>query len=60
MPEVIINGPDGRIEGRYHHGRDPLAPIALIFHPHPEYGGSMNNKVTYALYRTLFKKGLIL
>ena len=23
MPEVIINGPEGRIEARYHHGRGP-------------------------------------
>lgn len=50
MPEVIFPGPDGRLEGRYHpqSGRD--APIALILHPHPQYGGTMNNPVTYALH----------
>jgi hypothetical protein len=26
MPEVIFNGPDGRLEGRYHHGPRPGAP----------------------------------
>jgi len=52
MPEIIINGPEGRIEARYHHSSQPNAPIALILHPHPEYGGSMNNKVSYALFRT--------
>ncbi len=57
MPEVIINGADGRIEARYHHGSNPNAPIALILHPHPEHGGTMNNKVTYALYRTFVDKG---
>ncbi|HUF56432.1 MAG TPA: alpha/beta hydrolase [Thermohalobaculum sp.] len=50
MPEVIFPGPEGRLEGRYHpqSGRD--APIALILHPHPQYGGTMNNPVTYALH----------
>lgn len=52
MPEVIFNGPDGRLEGRYHHGADENPPVALVLHPHPQHGGSMNNKVVYALYRT--------
>lgn len=57
MPEVIINGTEGRIEARYHHGSDPYAPMALILHPHPEQGGTMNNKVTYALFRTFVNRG---
>ncbi len=50
MPEVIFPGPDGRLEGRYHPAADKDAPIALILHPHPQYGGNMNNRVTYALH----------
>ncbi|MEL6476531.1 MAG: alpha/beta hydrolase [Pseudomonadota bacterium] len=50
MPEVIFPGPDGRLEGRYHPQPDKEAPIALILHPHPQFGGNMNNKVTYALH----------
>ncbi|ARN85223.1 alpha/beta hydrolase [Candidatus Nucleicultrix amoebiphila] len=57
MPEVIINGSEGRVEGYYYHGKDPSAPIAIVLHPHPEYGGTMNNKVTYALYRTFVSRG---
>jgi hypothetical protein len=57
MPEVIFNGPDGRIEGRYQHAKIPNAPIALALHPHPQYGGTMNNKVVYALYQTFVAKG---
>jgi alpha/beta superfamily hydrolase len=57
MPEVIINGPAGRIEGRYHQSNDPAAPVALVLHPHPLYGGTMNNKVTYALYRSFVNNG---
>lgn len=57
MPEVIINGPAGRIEGRYHQNQDPKAPVALVLHPHPLHGGTMNNKVTYALYRAFVNNG---
>jgi alpha/beta superfamily hydrolase len=57
MPEVIINGPDGRIEGRYHHCKQPNAPIALLLHPHPQHGGTMNNKVVYSLYHAFVRRG---
>lgn len=56
MAEVIINGPAGRIEAKYHHSKNG-APIAVVLHPHPEHGGTMNNKVTYALYRTFVNNG---
>lgn len=58
MPDIIINGPEGRLEGRYQHNKDlDNAPIALILHPHPEYGGNMNSKVTYALFKTFDQLG---
>jgi uncharacterized protein len=57
MPEVIFNGPEGRLEGRYHHSNDPSAPIALLLHPHPEQGGTMNNRVTYTLFKTFKERG---
>ena len=57
MPEIIFNGPEGRLEGRYHPGPRPDSPIALILHPSPQHGGSMNNKVVYTLYHTYVKRG---
>jgi uncharacterized protein len=50
MPEVMFAGPDGRLEGRYHHSGDREAPVALILHPHPLHGGTMNNRVVHGLY----------
>jgi hypothetical protein len=50
MPEVIFNGPAGRLEGRYHQNKSPNAPIAIILHPHPQFGGTMNNPIVHALY----------
>ncbi len=57
MPEIIISGPDGRLEGRYQHSREHNAPIALILHPHPQHGGTMNNKVVYTLYQSFARQG---
>lgn len=57
MPELIINGPAGRIEARYHHEEASDSPIALILHPHPQFGGTMNNQVVYSLYYTFVQRG---
>ncbi|MDJ0683631.1 MAG: alpha/beta hydrolase [Alphaproteobacteria bacterium] len=57
MPEVIINGPEGRLEGRYSQGVGANAPIALFLHPHPQHGGTMNNRVVYTLYQAFTKRG---
>lgn len=57
MPEVIFNGPDGRLEGRYHQSKRPNAPLALLLHPHPQYGGTMNNKVVFSLYQNFARRG---
>ncbi len=57
MPEVIIPGSEGRLEGRYQKSQNPGAPAALILHPHPEHGGTMNSKATYALFRCFADRG---
>jgi hypothetical protein len=57
MPDVIFNGADGRLEGRYHHSTQPNAPIVLVLHPHPLQGGTMNNKVVYTLHHTFVRQG---
>ena len=57
MPEIIFNGPDGRIEGRYKEADNPNAPVILFLHPHPEHGGTMNNKVVYTMFHTFANKG---
>ena len=57
MPEVTLPGPEGRLEGRYHPAPNQDAPIALVLHPHPQFGGTMNNKVVYNLYYSLHEIG---
>ncbi|MEL6288974.1 MAG: alpha/beta hydrolase [Pseudomonadota bacterium] len=57
MPEVTIPGPAGRLEARYHHNTDPTSPVAIILHPHPQLGGTMNNQIVYNLYYTYVQRG---
>jgi uncharacterized protein len=57
MPEVIFNGPDGRLEGRYHHSKVANASMALLLHPHPQHGGTMNNRVVYRVFNAFTRRG---
>ncbi|WP_374764000.1 alpha/beta hydrolase [Yunchengibacter salinarum] len=57
MPEVIFNGPAGRLQGRYQPGKTDTAPVALILHAHPQYGGNMDNKVPYYLFHAFSHRG---
>lgn len=57
MPELFIGGPAGRLEARHALSRVPGAPVAVVLHPHPLHGGTMNNKVVYAVFRSLVAAG---
>ena len=57
MPEIIFPGPDGRLEGRYHPQKEKDSPIALILHPHPQFGGTMNNRVVYEMHYAFHRQG---
>jgi len=57
MPEVIFPGPEGRLEGRYHPQKERDAPIAIVLHPHPQFGGTMNHKVVHRLHYAFYNMG---
>ena len=57
MPDIVINGPEGRIEARFHRAPSVNAPIALVMHPHPKFGGNMNHKVVYHLFHAFARSG---
>lgn len=57
MPEIMFTGPDGRLEGRYYHSHVVNPFLALVLHPHPLQGGTMNNRITYELYRVFERLG---
>ncbi len=57
MPEVIFPGPEGRLHGRYQPASRPRAPLAIILHPHPQGGGTMNNAIVMMLYNMFARRG---
>ena len=57
MVDILISGPDGKIEANYHHNNEKDSPIALILHPEPSRGGTMNTKIVFYLYKVFAQKG---
>jgi uncharacterized protein len=55
---VMIEGPAGALEARVEEGSDREAPYALVCHPHPVFGGTMDNKVVTTVARALNACGM--
>ena len=55
ISELFIPGPDGRLETKYFKNNKNTAPIALVLQPHPQYGGTMNNKIVREIFQTFLK-----
>ena len=53
--EIFIPGPAGRLEAKYYKSKKNTSPIALVLHPHPQYGGTMNNKVVVQTFHTFLE-----
>lgn len=58
--KILIDGPAGKLETVL---AEPapghLRGIAVIAHPHPLFGGTMDNKVVHILFKTLLELGFI-
>jgi uncharacterized protein len=52
IQEIFIPGPAGRLDAKYYKSSKKTSPIALILQPHPQYGGTMNNKIIVELFKT--------
>jgi len=55
--EIFIPGPCGRIQAKYFKNMQQGAPVALVLQPHPQYGGTMNNRIVYETYNSFYKNG---
>jgi len=53
--EIFIPGPSGRIQAKYFKSKQVAAPVALVLHPHPQYGGTMNNKIVFEIYNSFYR-----
>src|SRR5688572_19684926 len=54
---VTVPGPAGRIECALDEPESPARGVALIAHPHPLYGGTLDNKVVQTLARAFVELG---
>jgi len=57
--DLFLSGAAGRLEARLWEPENGVARAAVVFcHPHPLYGGTMDNKVVFRAARGLQKAGL--
>ena len=58
--KTLISGPAGALELRIDCPRDgrPLRGAGVICHPHPQFGGTLNNKVVHTVARVFAELGL--
>ena len=57
--KLRIDGPGGKIEVVINDPGPARRGIALVAHPHPLHGGSMDNKVVQTIADTLFELGYV-
>ncbi len=57
MVDILISGPEGKIEAKYSHNPNKDSPIAIILHPDPQRGGTMNTKIVFQLYKLFVSNG---
>jgi uncharacterized protein len=56
---LAIAGPAGVLEGIAHEAEGEAQPLyGIVCHPHPLYGGTMDNKVVYTVARALQTSGI--
>ena len=65
MPETsnairsfFLHGPAGQLEALLNAGSPDATHAALVCHPHPEYGGTLHNKVVFHAMKALNSLGI--
>ncbi len=56
---LFIPAPHGQLEAIYRPQTEATARVALVLHPHPQFGGTMHNKVVYRAAQALQEGGFI-
>jgi hypothetical protein len=57
---VFVAGPAGRLEALFEAPADaPAIGAAVICHPHPQYGGTLQNKVAHTLARAFVARNFL-
>ena len=60
IESLFLNGQEGRLEAVLEEPElAPAVEAAIVCHPHPQFGGTMHNKVVHRLARGLRKSGCV-
>lgn len=59
LRKLFIDGPAGQLETVIDHPPEARRGIALIAHPHPLFGGTLDNKVVQTLAKTFVELGYV-
>ena len=57
MPEVFIQGGEGKLQAKYSPSEEEKPNIAIVLHPNPKHGGTMDSKVNYAAFKVMKDNG---
>ena len=57
MVDLLIPGPEGKIEAKYSHNNRDDSPIVILLHPDPSKGGTMHTKIIFKMYKIFIKAG---
>ena len=57
MVDLLIPGPEGKIEAKYSHNNRDDSPIIILLHPDPSKGGTMHTKIVFKMYKIFIKAG---
>jgi alpha/beta superfamily hydrolase len=56
--DLFVDGTAGRLEARYSKAAPATGVTAVLCHPHPQFGGTMNDPVLGALESALLSSGI--
>src|SRR5882762_5183843 len=60
IESLFVAGPAGKLEALLEEPEDEAPREAvLVCHPHPQYGGTMHNKVVYRIARAMRRAGFV-
>src|SRR2546425_1665358 len=57
---LFLSGPTGRLEALLNAGSENATHAALVCHPHPLYGGTLQNKIVFYSLKALNRFGFSL
>ena len=55
--EIFIPGHAGRLEAKYYKNPKFGSPVAIVLQPHPQYGGTMKNKIVQLMFNIFLENG---